>query len=100
MGLTPGAIVDDGCIIEATNARKSKGPMAMSQAISHRLSEPVQHLREALETNMEFKSDMRAFTSQYQARLNAISEDREAIRTKLESETGRAYLLCDAALNG
>ncbi len=100
IGLTPTAIVDDGCIIEATNARKAKGSIAMSQATSHRLSEPVTHLREALETNAEFKSDLRAFTRQYQNRLNAISNDREAIRTKLESEAGRAYLLCDAALNG
>ncbi len=100
LGLTPTAIVDDGCIIEATNARKAKGSIAMSQATSHRLSEPVTHLREALEVNAEFKSDLRAFTRQYQNRLNAIANDREAIRTKLESETGRAFLLCDAALNG
>jgi len=100
LGLTPTAIVDDGCIIEATNARKAKGSIAMSQATSHRLSEPVTHLREALEVNAEFKSELRAFTRQYQNRLNAIANDREAIRTKLESETGRAFLLCDAALNG
>lgn len=100
MGLSPGAIVDDGCIIEAANSRRSNGASAMSHTVSNRLKEPVMHLRGALELNPELKSDARAFTSQFQIRLEAVQNDREGIRTRLESESGRAFLLCDAALNG
>lgn len=100
MGLSPGAIVDDGCIIEAANSRRSNGASAMSHTVSNRLKEPVNHLRGALELNPELKSDARAFTSQFQIRLDAVENDRESIRTRLESESGRAFLLCDAALNG
>ena len=99
LGLTPAAIVDDGCIIEASNLRKVKGATAMSEAVAKRLSEPVRHLFMALETNADLKSDIRAFTAQFDARLAPIENDREGIRTRLESDSGRAYLICDAALN-
>lgn len=100
LGLTPAAIVDDGCIIEASNLRKVKGAAAMSQAVAKRLSEPVRHLFMATETDADFKLDIRTFTQQFDERLGPIESDREGIRTRLESDAGRAYLLCDAALNG
>jgi hypothetical protein len=100
LGLSPSAIVDDGCIIEAANLRKVKGALAMSEAITKRLGEPVRHLFQATERDASLKTDIRAFTDQFNARLSPIENDREAIRAKLESEAGRAYLLCDAALNG
>lgn len=100
LGLAPGAIVDDGCIIEAANARKSKGALAMSQAVSHRLAEPVTELRKAMEVDPDLKSDARAYVVLFQTRLAAVEGDREGIRTRLESDAGRAYLLCDGALNG
>ena len=100
LGLSPGAIVDDGCIIEAANTRKSKGAIAMSQAVAHRMGGPVRHLHRAMEENPALKTDALAYVAQYQTRVNAIEMDREAIRTLLESDAGRAYLLCDAALNG
>lgn len=99
LGLTPAAIVDDGCIIEASNLRKVKGAAAMSEAVAKRLSEPVRHLFMAIETDAALKSDVRAFTGQFDARLSPLENDREAIRTRLESDAGRAYLLCDAALH-
>jgi len=100
LGLSPAAVIDDGCIIEAANTRKAKGAMAMSQAVAKRMGEPVRHLHRAMEENPALKTDGRAYVAQFQARINAIETDREAIRTKLESDAGRAFLLCDAALNG
>jgi len=100
LGLTPAAIVDDGCIIEASNLRKVKGHAAMSEAVVKRLGEPVRHLFKSAEMDADLKSKLRAFTAQFEARLSPNEGDREAIRTRLESDSGRAYLLCDAALNG
>jgi len=100
LGLTPGAVVDDGCIIEAANTRKTKGAIAMSKAVAHRMGDPVRHLNRAMEENPALKTDARAYVAQFQARMEAIENDREAIRARLESDAGRAFLLCDAALNG
>jgi len=100
LGLTPGAIVDDGCIIEAANTRKAKGAIAMSKVVAHRMGDPIRHLNRAMEENPALKTDARAYVAQFKARINAIENDREAIRARLESDAGRAFLLCDAALNG
>lgn len=100
LGLSPAAIIDDGCIIEAANTRKIKGSLAMSQAVAKRMGDPVRHLHRAMEENPALKTDARAYVAQFQARMETIENDREAIRTRLESDAGRTYMLCDAALNG
>lgn len=99
LGLSPAAIVDDGSIVEAANSRKSKGIAAMSDVVAKRLSDPVRHLFVAMESDGQLKTDIRAFTAQYQARLAPYEDQREAIRQRLETDTGRAFMLCDAALN-
>ena len=53
-----------------------------------------------MEENPALKTDARAYVAQFKARMDAIENNREAIRTRLESDAGRAFLLCDAALNG
>lgn len=100
LGLAPSAIIDDGCIIEAANTRKAKGAMAMSAAVALRMGEAVRHLHLAIGQNGALETDARTYVAQYQSRLSLIEQDREAIRTALESDGGRAFLLCDAALNG
>ena len=100
LGLSPAAIIDDGCIIEATNVFKTKGAMAMSRSVARRMGEPVRHLHRSMEESPALKTDVRAYVMQFKARLGPIENDREAIRTRLESEPGRAFLLCDAAQNG
>ncbi len=100
LGLTPAAIVDDGCIIEAANLRAVRDITAMSEAITKRLNEPVRHLFLAVETDADLKSNIASFTQQFEDRLATVDNDREAIRKQLESDSGRAYLLCAAALNG
>ena len=100
LGLTPAAVVDDGCIIEAANTRKAKGAIEMSRSVAKRIGDPVRHLHRAMEENPALKADARAYAAEYQARMSVIEGNREAIRTSLESDGGRAFLLCDAALNG
>lgn len=100
LGLSPSAIVDDGCIIEACNARKASGAIAMSQVVARRLGDPVRHLYIKMEENPDLKSNARAYTAQYRIGIEAVEDNREAIRMRLESDEGRAFLLCDAALNG
>jgi len=100
LGLAPNAIVDDGLIIEAVNARCSKGARAMSHVVTRRLDKPVSHLAKAVENDSHLKSNIHAFTTQYAVSLASIETDRKALRIKLETEIGRAYILCDAALHG
>ena len=100
LGLTPAAVVDDGCIIEAANTRKAKDAAAMSHSVARRLGDPVRHLHRAMEGNPALKTDAQNYVAEYQARINVIDTDREAIRASLESDGGRAFLICDAALNG
>ena len=100
LGLAPAAIIDDGCIIEATNTRTSKGANAMSNVVSRRIGGPIRHLQRAMDEDISFKSNARAYVAQFNAGISAIETNREAIRTRLETDAGRAFLLCDAALNG
>lgn len=99
LGLSPAAIVDAGCIIEAVNTRKSKGPLAMSDVIIHRLTDPVRHLRQAMGNDPDMRASMSKYALEYHQKLLLVDNDREAIRRALESDSGRAFLLCNAALN-
>jgi len=100
IGLAPSAIVDDGCIIEAANTRRAKGALSMSQVVQNRLGDPVRHLHRAMIDRPDLKTDAEQLVSQFRKRIGLIESDRESIRTVLESEAGRAFLLCDAAING
>ncbi len=99
LGLSVNAVVDDGCIIEASNARATQGHEAMSKCVAMRLKNPVEHLVRSLAVNDELSDKAINFATRFNQSVEALAQNREAVRTKLESETGRAYLLCDAALN-
>lgn len=99
LGLAPAAIVDDGCIIEAVNTRISRGPLAMSDVITHRLEDPVRHLYDQANLDPALHADMTTFARRFHTSLGDMEDDREAIRKQFESDAGRAFLLCDAALN-
>jgi len=71
----------------------------MSEAVARRLGEPVRHLFLAIETDAMLKLDITQFATQFNSRIAPLESNRESIRKELESEVGRAYLLCDAALN-
>ena len=99
LGLAPNVVVDDGCIIEAANSRTASGHDAMSKIVGARLGGPVAHLSKALSLDDDLSAKTIAFATQYDQIIESLAGNREAIRTNLEGEKGRAYLLCDAALN-
>ena len=99
LGLSANAVVDDGCVIEATNSRVAHGHAAMSRAVAERLKSPVEHLVKSLAVDDLLSSNAIAFATRFNRSLELKANDREALRLALESEIGRAFLLCDAALN-
>lgn len=99
LGLSPNAVVDNGCIIEATNSRVARGHDAMSKIVGERLKGPVAHLSKALAVDNQLSTMSIAFATKLDLSIEALTGNREAIRARLESEDGRAYLLIDAALN-
>ena len=98
MGLAPNDIVDEGCIIEAVNTRKSKGASDMRAIIENRLPGPVSHLRSAMDSDLNFKRSLSEFSRSYAASLAYIEDDREAMRVRFETQTGRAFILVDSAV--
>jgi len=99
LGLAPNVVVDNGCVIEATNTRTAKGHEAMSKIVGERLGSPVEHLSKALAIDSNLSAKVIKFATNIDHSIELLAGDREAIRTRLESEDGRAYLLVDAALN-
>ena len=99
LGLSANVVVDEGCIIEATNARSTSGHAAMSRCVALRLKQPVEHLVKSLTVDDNLSDKAIIFATRFDRTIELLAGDREAIRTRLESEKGRAYLLCDAALN-
>ena len=99
MGLAPGVIIDDGCVIEATDVRLSDGANAMSTAVAKRLGDPVAHLQDAISKDEALKLQLSKFAARYHLTLEALDKDRDILRAKLEKDDGRAFLICDAALN-
>lgn len=98
IGLSPMAVVDEGCIIEAVNARKAKGAAHMRAIIETRLPGPIGHLKAKMAADLEFKQQIESFAQRYYQTLIDIEANREAMRERLESEAGRAFMLADAAL--
>ena len=99
LGLSANVVIDEGCIIEATNARATSGHEAMSRCVVQRLKQPVEHLVKSLTVDDNLSDKAIIFATRFDRSIELLANDREAIRTRLESEKGRVYLLCDAALN-
>lgn len=95
--LAPSAVVDQGTIIEATEARREGGEAAQSEAVFSRLNAPVIHLRGVLSADLEFRLRAEGFQRNYDTHLQT-QRDQTKIRAELGTASGRAYLLCAAAL--
>ncbi len=98
-GLGPNAIVDTGTIVEAVNARMHGGSKQMSIAVEKRLPEPVSHFSKLINSSEALKDHAINFAVKFHHSLTPLENNSEAIRSHLESEDGRLFLLCDAALN-
>ena len=95
--LAPSAVVDDGAIQDAAQALRSGGSAAITGALASRLHDPVVHLRGVLSADLEFKLRAESFVRSFGASLDAMPGEAD-VRASLGSASGRAFLLCAAAL--
>jgi hypothetical protein len=52
-----------------------------------------------MENDAELKTNAKAFIQSFGPTVTKLETDQDSLRTHLASEKGRAYLLCNAALN-
>ncbi len=99
-GLSPNAIVDNGCIVEAVQNRMFKGTKQMSIGVADRLGEPIRLFSGLLENDPNMKDQAVDFAVAFHHSLTPIAGDQEALMNRFGTENGRLFLMCDAALNG
>lgn len=95
--LTPAAIVDEGTVVDATQARINSGEPGLTALVSEKLPEAVAHLKDNLEADETLKADLRLFTTDFAKMIGNTPPTAPALRAALGSPEGRAYLLCAAA---
>lgn len=95
--LSPSAIVDEGTVVEATQARINNGEPGLTSVVMDKLPEAVAHLKENLEVDSVLKSDLRTFTANFAKMIGNTPPNAPALRAAFGSPEGRAYLLCAAA---
>ena len=98
ISLAPNSVVDEGCVIEAVNTRKFKSAADMRDVVNLRLPSEIAHLRKAFEADPDLRSAADDFAHRYYQLIGNVSADRESLREAMETEAGRAFILCDTAL--
>ena len=98
--LSPSAIVDEGTVIDATQARINKGEAGLISIVSVKLPEAVSHLRQIMAEDAEVAGDLQHFTTEFSNMIGNTPPTAPALRAALGSPDGRAYLLCAAAIKG
>ncbi|MGB3457147.1 MAG: hypothetical protein WBG08_03450 [Litorimonas sp.] len=95
--LAPSSLVDDALVQLAVDTRQSGGEAAQSKALFSALNAPVIHLRGVLAADLEFRLRAESFRRNFDQYLSAQPDRLQQIAT-LSTASGRAYLLCAAAL--
>ena len=98
--LSPDALIDTGCIQHAAYIRMKEGPFAMSRYVATHLGAAVEHLKRQLSHDSEFLTQVHDIAAAFPIREKLDQRDEDALNFILSSQSGREYLLCDAALNG
>ncbi len=98
--LSPSAFVDEGTVIDATQARINNGEAGIAFAVTKQLPDAVAHLREHIATDAGLAESVKRFHSDFSKTMGNTPPSAPALRAALGSPDGRAYLLCTAALNG
>jgi len=99
-GLSPDVIVDNGCIMEAVDNRINTGTKAMSVGVAARLGDPIRHFANLMENDQSLKAHVVGFAVKFHHSLTSVGTDKAVLQRHLQSEDGRLFLMCDAALNG
>jgi len=95
--LSPAAIVDEGTVVDATQARINNGEPGLTSVVAQNLPEAVSHLKENLATDPALRANLQAFTVDFSKMIGNTPPTAPALRAALGSPDGRAYLLCAAA---
>jgi len=98
ISLAPNSVVDEGCVIEAVNTRKFKGASDMRDVVNLRMPSEIAHLKAAFAADPKLRASAEDFAQRYYQLLGNVSADRESLRETLQTEAGRAFILCDTAL--
>ena len=98
--LSPSAIVDEGTVIDATQARMTTGEAGLVATVSGRLPDAVAHLKDKLANDLDLIKQLKGFTDGFAGLIGNTPPTAPALRAALGSPDGRAYLLCVAALKG
>ncbi len=98
ISLSPAAIIDDGTILDATQGRIDKGVAGLVSAVTKRIPDPVGHLRSCMTEDPVLRANVKSFADQFDDRIGRTSPTAPALRATFGSPSGRAYLLCAAAL--
>ncbi len=99
LGLAPGAVITDGCIQEAVDIRIQSGANSMSRVVANRVGDPIDHLKSSLSESPELAQQMSQFAARFHTSLQDAEGDAENLRNRFAKDDGRAFLICDAALN-
>ena len=95
--LSPSAIVDEGTVVDATQARINTGEAGLTAVVKDKLPEAVAHLKQKMAADTGLKADLHAFTVDFSKMIGNTPPTAPALRAAFGSPDGRAYLLCAAA---
>jgi len=98
--LSPSAIVDEGTVIDATQARINDGEAGLINTVSSKLPDAVTHLRNKLADDPALAAELQSFSAGFAQMVGNTPPTAPALRAAFSSPDGRAYLLCAAALRG
>lgn len=98
--LSPSAFIDEGLVVDATQARINTGETGLAATVVKQLPEAVAHLRSCMSADTELSADIEQFYANFSMTMGNTPPSAPALRAALGSPNGRAYLLCTAALKG
>jgi len=98
--LSPDALIDSGSVLAAVQHRLKDGPFAMSRYMATHLGGAIDYLRDQLPHDPVLRRQVYDMASGFPLRERLDEKDEDGLIDIFETEAGREYLLCDAALNG
>lgn len=98
--LSPSTIVDEGTVVDATQAQINNGELALIASVRAKLPEAVEHLKAKMAETPSLANDLARFSQNFSNIIGSTPPTAPALRASLGSPEGRAYLLAIAALKG
>jgi len=98
--LSPSAIVDEGTVVDATQARINTGESGLVTSVAEKLPEAVGHLKGKISGNPQLAGNLKRFCDDFSNMIGNTPPTAPALRAALGSPEGRAYLIAVTALKG